>query len=343
MRNNIFIPQKISVGFCNRDDTYTKKLAYVIYYDQNGTLRKEASWNNWRDKNIEPKEFNNTPISGFVLNKKAGGYSTGWNHRQTYVRVYDPRDFEFEISVANLLYILENTSSIKGKGLEGEFVYGWDGSDIVLIPTSSPDFIELEDFNATLFAKDYVKAKDLIIGATYQTNKNNELIYLGKYECFCEWHGTSEGKQFFFAGYNNCSTLYFETMKSINKRIVAVKNNSCVSNYADIMDSLGKRRMFSPIDESRNIIIPYQLNEFKEEIDNNQNYWGNSFYDKTGKKYTIRKNKESGKYEREVPSQSWSWGTDYQTYKSIEELYDLIQPVHIEQYLTNGNYYGRKY
>jgi hypothetical protein len=50
------------------------------------------------------------------------------------VRVYDPRNFEFEISVANLLYILEETSSLKGKGLEGEFVYAWEGKELVLLP-----------------------------------------------------------------------------------------------------------------------------------------------------------------------------------------------------------------
>lgn len=31
MNSNIFIPRKIKVGFNNRKDTYTGKLAYVIY------------------------------------------------------------------------------------------------------------------------------------------------------------------------------------------------------------------------------------------------------------------------------------------------------------------------
>ena len=73
MKANIFIPKKINVGFQNRDDTYTGKLAYVIYYDEKGKLRKEKSWNSWRDQNIPNEEFDNVPISGFVLNKRAGG------------------------------------------------------------------------------------------------------------------------------------------------------------------------------------------------------------------------------------------------------------------------------
>jgi hypothetical protein len=31
MKANIFIPKEIKVGFQERDSTYTKKLAYVIY------------------------------------------------------------------------------------------------------------------------------------------------------------------------------------------------------------------------------------------------------------------------------------------------------------------------
>lgn len=31
---SIYIPKKIKVGYQNRSDTYTKKLAYVIYYDE---------------------------------------------------------------------------------------------------------------------------------------------------------------------------------------------------------------------------------------------------------------------------------------------------------------------
>ena len=121
--STIYVPKKINVGYQNRNDTYTGKLAYVIYYDEKGKLRKETSWNSWRDEKIPNNEFENVPTEGFVLNKHAGGVenSWGWNARKSYCRVYDPRGFEFEITIENLLYILENCSSIKGKGLEGEF------------------------------------------------------------------------------------------------------------------------------------------------------------------------------------------------------------------------------
>lgn len=147
MKSSIFIPKKINVGFRERKDTYTKKLAYVIYFDEKNVLRKEKSWNSWRDHSIENIIYENVPTSGFVLNKKVGDYVSDWNHRQAYIRVFDPRGFEFEITIENLLYILENVNSIKGKGLEGEFIYGWDGKDLILMPTDSSDYKDITKFN----------------------------------------------------------------------------------------------------------------------------------------------------------------------------------------------------
>ena len=156
MKTNIFVPQKINVGFQNRNDTYTGKLAYVIYYDEKGKLRKETSWQSWRDEKIPNEEYENVPTEGFVLNKKVGGVeeSYGWDVRKTYTRIYDPRGFEFEITIPNLLWILENCNCIKGKGLEGEFVYGWDGKDLVLVPVDTPDYKEIEEKNGKTIEKE---------------------------------------------------------------------------------------------------------------------------------------------------------------------------------------------
>ena len=37
----LFIPEKMKVGFQNRDGTYNGKLAYIIYFYKKGVLRKE--------------------------------------------------------------------------------------------------------------------------------------------------------------------------------------------------------------------------------------------------------------------------------------------------------------
>ena len=101
-------------------------------------------------------------LKGFVLNKKVGGDKYNWNPRQTYTRVYDPRGFEFEIDINNLLYILENTSCIKGKGLEGEFVYGWDGKDLVLLPVGTIDYKECKARTEIIQEGKFLKQSELV-------------------------------------------------------------------------------------------------------------------------------------------------------------------------------------
>lgn len=180
---SIYIPEKIKVGYQDRSDTYTGKLAYVIYYDEKNKLRKEKSWNGWRDNTIDPNDFDNEPTRGFVLNKKVGDYGGSWGeHRHAYCRIYDPRGFEFEITIENLLFILEHADCLRGKGLDGEFVYGWDGKDLVLIPVDSPDYKEIKTLTDKIQNGKRFKGNDLIIGATYLTKNEEKWVYMGRFD-----------------------------------------------------------------------------------------------------------------------------------------------------------------
>jgi hypothetical protein len=177
------IPKKIHVGYQNRDDTYTGKLAYVIYTDEKGKVRKETSWDQWRDKKVDPDNFDNEPTAGFVLNKGVGGVGGSWssrNVRNEYIRIYDPRGFEFEISVANLLFILTECNAFKGKGLEGEFVYAWGGTELILLPVGCFEYKESTKFTALQSQK--VTKKDMKEGRVYQHKNTHQMIYLGRHK-----------------------------------------------------------------------------------------------------------------------------------------------------------------
>lgn len=183
MKSQLLIPEKIKVGFVYRDDAYNGKLGFITYFDQNGVLRKEKSFQSWRDQSIHPFDYQNSPQSGFVLNKSAGGKEnswSSWNQRKTYIRVYDPRGFEIEISVPNLLFILQHYDCTKGKGLEGEFVYAWNYTELVLLPTQCQEYNQSIGF--TKLQGKTVTAKELIAGAMYRTKKQECMIYLGKFK-----------------------------------------------------------------------------------------------------------------------------------------------------------------
>lgn len=364
--NNVFLPKKISVGYVKRGGTYTGKLAYIIYTDEKGVLRKETSWQGWRDKKINPDEFNNEPTSGFVLNKRVGGYSTGWNHRQTYTRVYDPRGFEFEITVENLLYILENSNSIKGKGLEGEFVYGWEGTELLLIPVDSPDYKEMLNYSNSRFDFDVnkVKAKDLIFGATYRNKQNEDLIYLGRFDEHSDYYWcdvTIKPNMYFFKTVKSGRDTSYVTYKSPSV-LIGLKDATPVDNYAELMSDLESSPLFSPIDKNgdkmllltdeeliekaindysvevyfnvngiKHVATLYPINEDDDDEDYDENYNDNENIDYLTKKYEIYG-------PRLVGGNSY----DYIQLKSIKEgtlseLNKFYNFTYKQQYLKNGN------
>ena len=184
------IPKQLKVGYQKRRDTYSEKLAYVTYINKKGEIAKQISWDGWRDKEITPDDFENVPTEGFVLNKRAGGYKSGWNFRQTKCRVWDPRGFEIEISIENLLYILQECTSTKGKGLEGAFVYAWNGPELILLPTCCEDYIcstELQN------RQEKIAVKDLKVGASYKGKEYDYLIYIGKMDWYI-WEEKEEKK-----------------------------------------------------------------------------------------------------------------------------------------------------
>ena len=334
MNNNIFIPKTIKIGYQNRKDTYTGKLAYIIYTDEKGKLRKERSWDSWRDQKIEPSDFNNEPISGFVLNKKVGGHSSGWNHRQTYSRIYDPRGFEFEITVENLLYILENANCLKGKGLEGEFVYGWSGTELILLPLDSPDYEEISKLNSILHEKKHILGKDLIVGATYLTRDNKKLIYLGRFSKYSN-AGKSTGKYYFFFE-RNPHYDDFIFYKSLGNKIVLCDSEECVEDYAELMEKLEGRSEYSPIDKEK--YIPYSLKDFKKKAEDLTFY--QYFYTSNRESY-FRFWKAYGEYSVAQYSMYGTYSSHYsrKEFTTIEEIFDYYKPTYKETYLKNGKLY----
>ena len=353
MRSNIFIPKQINVGFQNRNDTYTKKLAYVIYFDEKGKLRKENSWNSWRDKSIDNIIRDNTPTEGFVLNKKVGDYVSDWNHRQAYVRVYDPRDFEFEITIENLLYILENASSIKGKGLEGEFIYGWDGKDLVLLPVDSPDYKEIMEFNEIVHENKTIKAKDLVVGATYKTKQDVDYVYMGRFNAWDYKYGRgindriniNKGKHHYFARiakstWRDDNYLDIISTKSVSGRFIATVSTECAENYAELFDMLEVNTSYSPLDKSKDEYIQYTFEEVIEKINNNK--WKEfECYGVGRNEYRISTyGNEADIYTYSIRERS-NYGWDYKKRDngSLEEIYNIIKPAYKNEYLQNGKLY----
>lgn len=295
MNSTIYIPNKLMVGFQGRRDTYSGKLAYIIYYDEAGKLRKEPSWNNWRDDKIEPMEIANEPMSGFVLNKKVGGYSSGWDYRNSYIRIYDPRGFEFEITVENLLFILENTSCIKGKGLEGEFIYGWDKTELVLIPVCSSEYKKIRSYTDLIEHAEVIKNRDLVPGRTYLAKNGTAYTFLDKLVLYED--GKRKGNRFFFAEiysyddedirdeinsiddedlkdelylYYKNPTIYIKTFSDCNNRFIKVVDYNTHPKFKYMIYKMKMNREYCSSPDIEIVYKPYTEEEFRNKFIENK-------------------------------------------------------------------------
>lgn len=245
MSTELFIPKKIRIGFQKRDDTYTGKLAYVIYYDAKGKLRKETSWKSWRHDNIAPVEFDNKPQDGFVLNKGIQRYNWGhFSSNRSYIRIFDTRGIEFEITPENLIGLLTETTCSK-RGIEGECVYAWHGKELVLLPCSSEDYAKAVAHTDRQGKK--ISARDLKPGCSYTTKKDEEVIYLGRFSWF-SWDlykkssRISQKKHIFakptkWSGYGKKPQKGQHDFFPHDAGFLAELNNDDpVANYADLID-----------------------------------------------------------------------------------------------------------
>ena len=296
----LFVPRTLNIGFQNASDTFSGKLAYVIYYDEKGKLRKETSWNTWRDLTIPNIICDNTPQEGFVLNKSVGGYCYYWSSfRKPYIRVFDPRGFEVEITLPNLLYILKYSSCVESK-LSGSFVYGWEGTELVLVPTSSEDYKELKKLNNSRFDKEHITSKNIVIGGTYLQKDGSKCVYLGKFDyypfgtlcngiffensrkfcdylksirpagtnpydySFCEYHRCQRksGQRYFFSALETKSIFSLTSLSSLIETISTEK----VANFEERFDLLEQDVSYSPFEPSMNEFVQIPFDEFCDSL-----------------------------------------------------------------------------
>lgn len=249
MNSKIFIPKTCRVGFQHRDDTFTKRLAYVIYYDAKGILRKETSWQGWCHlpehkghrcgfqmcelDGIEPWDFENVPTSGFVLNKGVRRFN--WSHfgsGRSMIRIYDPRGIEMEVTPDNLIGILMHTDC-SHREIQGELVYAWHGTELMLLPCSSEEYQAAQNYTALQGTR--LTAKELREGSAYVTKNEEQLVYVGKhlyYEIKDSYRDTVRRvgtKQHIFCDLDG---KVFKPIRSVPNTISAAVNEHCHPEFS---------------------------------------------------------------------------------------------------------------
>lgn len=210
---DFIIPKEVHLGYQKRSDTFSDKLGFITYKDTFGVMKFEKSWEGWRDKLINSDVFQNVPTEGFVLNKNSGR-QWGNFERAEFVRIFDPRGFEFEISTDNLMQIILHNGISKGNGVEGKCVYGWHqgGRKVVLIPVDCEDYKNHLKQEASIelgTVKVFDKATDIIEGHQYKFKNGRIYTYLGKHKTYSREYTNMHGRDYIY------SMVYYNSKRMI--------------------------------------------------------------------------------------------------------------------------------
>ena len=101
---NLIDVENLTIGFNNRKDTYSGKLAFLSYSNNAKSLINEIAFNRWIDKKIPLLKLKNVSSNGFVLSKS----NLHHLYQKTigFIRVYHPEGFDFEIPLDNFYYLM---------------------------------------------------------------------------------------------------------------------------------------------------------------------------------------------------------------------------------------------
>lgn len=213
IKESIYLPKKLKCGFKLRkvaNDNYiegskrtidengkvvyipvytsdepTYKVGFVSYFDEKGKFRHETSFEGWRNPKVPTEEYENIPTEGFKFFKQANrfSYNRFCSYRNVALEVQDPRGWVFEISHNNLAWIIDNCNINKGV-IDGEFVYGWDGKDRVLIPCESDTYKELVEYSEKVNGQQFIQPNDFKPFHIYKSRQGETMMYVGRFDVY---------------------------------------------------------------------------------------------------------------------------------------------------------------
>lgn len=356
----IFIPKTITAGFKKRDGTVDGQLSYVVYTDEKGTLRKEASFDSWRDHKIPTVEFENIPVKGIMLNyANRNPYGNGWDDRMAFIRIYDPRGMEFEIDAEILVYMLKTGGYSVEEGF-GEVVYAWDGPRLLLLATCSSDYTKIVSESDLVHRSEYVTVPDLVVGNVYVRKTGKREIYLGRFEAWTEFrswdHNDVQRNRGLMHVFVNESGRFTVT-KSISKTYL--HDNGPVTDWAalehysfkpkgldHLMELWYRSSQFSPLDCTKDQKVPMTAEDFGIPQDRfyfYKSFYSNMFsgqleasYDNEHKAFYVTKSNSGGSYYR---GGYYGYNKPEYVYLSAEQVIETYQPYKVQHHLANGRKY----
>jgi len=144
------------------------KLGFFTYYEKNGKMNCQNSWENWSDT-ANPIKFTNDFVSGWKIEDHFNQRS-GESNRKLAIIVEPRTGYKFEMDLRELIHLIQNVT-IKDGILQGKFCLTNRKS---LISEAEFDKMDMVD----LTAKNIKIGDVVVIGKDLSPKK--AMIYLGK-------------------------------------------------------------------------------------------------------------------------------------------------------------------
>lgn len=139
MLRDIKFPEKYYIGFQRQHFSQEENFRMLGFATPNtgdyAFKKRKASVDGWSEKDLTPLDTENKPTHGFKIVDAVSSYSTS----NKKFRVEDPRGFELEIDVYNLLEIIEKHTIVQGTIME-PMLWGRFGGDNYLISGNSAEY-----------------------------------------------------------------------------------------------------------------------------------------------------------------------------------------------------------
>jgi len=179
--STIKIPQTVYVGFQGRRAVDEVPLGFMTPYDETKAGQKrQQTVDQWAKGWGSNKTFNsvtleNVPMIGFKIGR-AIRRSRSWGGNASYVRIEDPRGFELEISIENMVMVMDQNIVEDGEIMQ-ECVWGRDGGKNILLPTNSEPY--QASLNTTKRLNAVLSLKDVKPGSKVKLVTGETGIYYG--------------------------------------------------------------------------------------------------------------------------------------------------------------------
>jgi hypothetical protein len=241
-------------------------------------------------------------------------------------------------------------------------VYAWDGTELVLLPTSSPNYAELQEKTATLIKGESFKGSDLKPGRTYATIDGEEFVFLTKApkinytvstyhfpldevkppqeECYKK----TANKFWFMNG------AYLTSLSSVTGKFYSCVDENVHPDYQQFMEKLESDCEYCPIDFHNLEINMYTYDEFLQLAKHDK--YAIEFLSKdphTNRPVSVAfriADQADGLYHY----YNWGWKTKsisidhpwWHKNATLREIFDYWKPFYINIYLTNGKFYTKE-